>query len=240
MNLNEQYENTEGKWEFNENVACTFDSMLDRSIPQYELMRNLVTSIGNDILSDADSKSVFDMGCSNGLAIRGLVNKFGATARFLGMDTSTHMIKKAKEAYQGYIDTGIVRFVEGRVQDEFPTDRFSLILSVLTLQFIPIEYRQQIIQSVYDSMYAGGGFILVEKVLGNNAYINNMMVKQYYSLKENNGYSKEEIDRKRLSLEGVLVPVTSNWNIDLLKQAGFTKIDIFWKYLNFTGYIAIK
>jgi tRNA (cmo5U34)-methyltransferase len=43
-----------------------------------------------------------------------------------------------------------------------------------------------------------------------------------------------------LSLEGVLVPVTSDWNIDLLKQAGFRQIDVFWKWMNFVGYIAFK
>ena len=59
-------------------------------------------------------------------------------------------------------------------------------------------------------------------------------------MKKQNGYTEEQIERKRLSLEGVLVPVTSDWNIDLLKQAGFRQVDIFWKWMNFVGYIAFK
>ena len=47
------------------------------------------------------------------------------------------------------------------------------------------------------------------------------------------GILKIKLNEKRLSLEGVLVPVTSNWNIDLLKQAGFRKIDVFWRWMNF-------
>jgi tRNA (cmo5U34)-methyltransferase len=45
---------------------------------------------------------------------------------------------------------------------------------------------------------------------------------------------------KRKSLEGVLMPLTENWNINLLKETGFKKIDCFWRNLNFAGWIAIK
>jgi len=31
----------EGKWEFDESVTAVFENMLERSIPQYELMRDL-------------------------------------------------------------------------------------------------------------------------------------------------------------------------------------------------------
>ena len=59
-------------------------------------------------------------------------------------------------------------------------------------------------------------------------------------MKSINGYSIDEIRDKRLKLEGVLVPCTNQFNIDLLKQGGFSKVDIFWKDLNFVGYIAMK
>ena len=59
-------------------------------------------------------------------------------------------------------------------------------------------------------------------------------------MKAKNGYSQEQIERKRLSLEGVQVCVTSNWNLELLKQAGFRQVDTFWKWCNFEGMIAIK
>lgn len=52
-------------------------------------------------------------------------------------------------------------------------------------------------------------------------------------MKSYNGYSIEEIRDKKLKLEGVLVPGTNQFNIALLKHAGFSKIDIFWKDLNF-------
>jgi tRNA (cmo5U34)-methyltransferase len=59
-------------------------------------------------------------------------------------------------------------------------------------------------------------------------------------LKAEHGYSREEIDRKRFSLEGVLVPVTARWNEELLAAAGFDQIDCFWRWMNFAGWVAVR
>ena len=53
-------------------------------------------------------------------------------------------------------------------------------------------------------------------------------------------YSQDEIDAKRHSLEGVLVPVTARWNEDLLSTAGFDHVDCFWRWMNFAGWIAVR
>ena len=81
---------------------------------------------------------------------------------------------------------------------------------------------------------------MVEKVLGNSAFLNELMVSGYLELKAGNDYTREQIERKRLSLEGVLVPVTSKWNEELLTQAGFREVDCFWRWMNFAGWVAVK
>ena len=78
------------------------------------------------------------------------------------------------------------------------------------------------------------------KCLGNSARIDELMVEQYLDGKRANGYSDEQIDRKKASLEGVLVPVTAHWNEELLSMAGFRQIDCFWRWMNFAGWVGIK
>jgi len=228
------------KWEFDKEVTSCFEDMLERSIPQYSIMRKSAFNLGCKILEGKNNKSILDLGCSNGLSLEPFVLKYGAKARYKGVDVSEPMLKSAKERFQGYIDVNIVDIQYMDVTREFPDNIFSLIMSVLTIQFTPIEYRQKIIQNIYDSLEKNGGFIMVEKVLGNCSELNEIMVDEYLSLKENNGYTKDQIIRKQMALEGVLVPVTSAWNVDLLKQAGFRKIDVFWRWMNFEGYICIK
>ena len=70
--------------------------------------------------------------------------------------------------------------------------------------------------------------------------IDAIMVNKYYDMKRENGYSDDDIDRKKLSLEGVLVPQTFNSNMTMLQSVGFNTIDCFWRWMNFGGFIAIK
>ena len=230
------------KWEFDEFVADCFENMLSRSIPQYDVMRESISDLVVNVIDSnpiKDSFQILDIGCSDGLMIQTLANKFEKhRGYFIGVDVSEPMINKARERFK---DDDRVDIINHDITKNVPFGHFDIITSVLTLQFIPINYRQQIIQQIYERLSpVHGCFIFVEKVLGSSAYLDELFIKNYYAYKEMHGYSKEDIERKRLSLEGVLVPVTSDWNIDLLKQAGFRQIDVFWRWMNFVGYIAIK
>lgn len=226
------------KWSFDETVAPVFDDMLSRSIPQYWIMRHAVNDLAKQFIQkDTD---IIDIGCSSGGAIESLVNDFQESNRFIGLEVSESMLDEARKRFKSEIEKGSVEIRKHDLREGYPDAKASLTLSILTLQFTPIEYRQQIIQSIYDSTVSGGVFICVEKVLGNTAKLNDSLVTSYYNMKRNNGYTQEEIDRKRFSLEGVLVPITANWNEELFKRAGFKQVDCFWRWMNFAGWIAIK
>ena len=224
------------KWEFNKEVADCFEDLLSRSIRQYDIMRNTVTDLAMSILKERDFFSCLDLGCSNGLMIQKLWQPNG---NYLGIDVSKPMLEKAKEAFKDKENVSI-EYMDLRTDFPFSQEGYDCITSILSIMFTPIEYRQNIIQRVYDNLKPKGVFFFVEKVLGNDAFLNELFVKNYYAMKSANGYSEEQIERKRLSLEGVQVCVTSNWNLELLKQAGFRRIDTFWKWCNFEGIIAIK
>lgn len=53
-------------------------------------------------------------------------------------------------------------------------------------------------------------------------------------------YNPRDISEEALSLEGVLVPLTSEFNEILFRQAGFKCYDCFWRWMNFAGWVLIK
>lgn len=229
-----------GKWEFNQEVTDVFENMLERSIPQYEIMRKSVTNIikGYTDKNHSGQITILDIGCSEGGAISALVPLY-PNSRFFGIEISDSMLSSAKKKFMYDTNVKIMKKDLRNINEsEIPNSQ--VILSILTLQFVPIEYRQELLQKLYNAIPGKGIFILVEKVLGNSADINKLLVEQYYNLKAKNGYTLEEIERKKLSLEGVLVPTTAKWNEDLLRQVGFRQVDCFWRWMNFSGWIAIK
>lgn len=228
----------EKKWEFDEEVTAVFENMLERSIPQYELMRQLVFGIGKRFVTQGSD--ILDLGCSKGDSMADFVAHFGACNRFIGVEVSKPMLEASKKRFANLIDLNMVNIMDLDLRKDFPKVVSSLILSVLTIQFTPIEYRQNIIQKIYDSLDVGGAFVFVEKILGNSAEVDELFVDLYYGMKSDNDYTKEQIQRKKASLEGVLVPMTAKANEDMLRMAGFVKVDCFWRCLNFAGWVAIK
>lgn len=221
-----------GKWEFNEEVALCFCDMLSRSIPNYDVMRKLTTMLGSKF---ADGGLVVDVGCSNGLAVETLIENINAN--YLLMDISDPMLDLCRKKYHGKEN---VKIVKHDLREDLPFNNANLVISSLTIQFTPIEYRQRILNDIYGKIKTGGAFIFIEKVLGESFPTNEMFVNAYYDIKRMNGYSEEAIQIKKKSLEGVLVPLTYSFNKELLSQAGFKTVDCFWKCLNFCGWIAIK
>ena len=226
------------KWKFDSEVADEFDLMLARSIPQHAEMRRLCFELASPFIKDGTV--ILDLGCSRGEAMAPFVDRFGARCRFVGVETSEPMLAAARERFAGMIRCGIVEIRSMDLRREFPPVKASLVLSVLTLQFVPIEYRQGLVRRAFRSLVEGGALIIVEKVLGATAEIDEVLRELHWNLKRENGYSQDHIDRKRLALEGVLVPVTAAWNEDLLRQAGFVAVDCFWRWSNFAAWVAIK
>lgn len=221
------------KWEFDIDVTDVFDDMLSRSIPDYHGMRTLTTALA--VRYAQPGTAVIDLGCSRGAALAPVIAVLGDNNTYVGVEVSEPMRQAARETLGGR-----AQILDLDLRETYPQHRASVTLSVLTLQFTPIEYRQRIIADAYDNLLPGGALLLVEKVLGDDFTIDRLLVDEYYNLKGENGYTTEQIQTKRKSLEGVLVPVTAAWNVDLLRRAGFRHIDCYWRHLNFAGWIAIR
>lgn len=220
------------KWEFNADVTEVFDDMLSRSIPDYEGMRRTTTELALQFAQKGTD--IIDLGCSRGAALKPIIKALGKDNSYVGIEVSEPMLEAAKqeipEAYVQHFD----------LRDDYPNVRASVTLAVLTLQFIPIEYRQRIVADAYKKTVQGGIFLLVEKVLGENNVSNQIFIDTYLARKGENGYTREQIANKRKSLEGVLVPITANWNINMMERAGFKHVDCYWRQLNFSAWFGIK
>ena len=252
----------EDNWEFDEEVAAVFDNMLERSIPDYRKMREAVNAIAAPWLvnyqnenafyidsekafhgPDVHIQDVLDVGCSNGLALKGLDDYAKANnhtiTRLVGTDISEPMLNRALELGE---NDDRYRFYFHDLRDHlaFEDESFDVVLCVLTLQFTPVVHRLRILDELYRVLKPQGRLVLVEKLEGDTQQLNEEMIHIYHNHKRSMGYSEEQIERKRLSLEGVMTPITEEWNEYLLEHSGFTHRECFWRWMNFAGWVGIK
>lgn len=225
-------------WEFDPEVTRVFDSMLARSIPQYDVMRRAVIDITSTFV--VPGTHIVDLGCSRGTGLATFIERYGAANKYVGCDVSEPMLQAAKTHLSGPIADGYAQIYRCDLRDSYPDVSASVTLSVLTLQFTPLELRQSILKRMYEHTRPGGVVVLVEKLIGSTAEIDRELVRVYYDMKRHNGYSDDDIERKRLALQGVLVPLKAEWNEQALKSAGFTQVECFWRWMNFAGWIAVR
>jgi tRNA (cmo5U34)-methyltransferase len=109
----------------------------------------------------------------------------------------------------------------------------------LTLQFVRPLHRERVMKTIFNGMRPQGCLILVEKVLAEETLMNRLFIKYYYDLKRRNGYSDIEIAQKREALENVLIPYRLEENRQLLLGAGFRSTEVFFKWYNFCGILAL-
>ena len=186
------------------------------------------------------STSVYDLGCSTGKFLLKLAEKLEQpkNIELIGLDNSAAMLKKAKETLIN--STLSCTMVEADLNKKPSIENASVVVMNYTLQFVKLDNRPTLLKYIYDGLVSGGSLILIEKVESEIPDLNKTFIEFHHHFKEENGYSKLEISQKREALENVLIPWTVEQNSKLIKSAGFSTVDLFFKWNNFAGFIALK
>ncbi|MEI6971156.1 MAG: carboxy-S-adenosyl-L-methionine synthase CmoA, partial [bacterium] len=226
-----------GGFNFGEKTAEVFDDMLGRSVPQYQEVQRMIGEVAAEFAEDGTN--IYDLGCSTGITLETLMREVKNDVTFVGVDYSSAMLGRAKDRLSA-LPPRKHQLVEADLNQPFAVDNASVIVVNLVLQFVRPLYRDTLIRNLHSGLRDAGCLILVEKVLGNDSLFNRTFIKFYYDMKKRNGYSEMEISKKREELENVLIPYRVEENYELLRKGGFSHVDMFFKWYNFCGIVAIK
>ncbi len=225
-------------FEFNKSVATVFEDMLERSVPSYNEIQQMIVDLTNDFA--VNNTNVYDLGCSTGTTLVNIDKELAENISFVGIDNSDEMLKQCRANLE---KAGVKRKITLENQDlnsEIELENASVVIFSLTLQFLRPLNREKIIRAIYNQLPKNGAVIVVEKILTENSMFNRLFIKHYYKFKETNGYSSTEISKKREALENVLVPYKLSENKELFLSSGFKHVETFFRWYNFSGFIAIK
>jgi tRNA (cmo5U34)-methyltransferase len=223
---------------FGEKVASVFDDMLDRSVPFYQEIQRMIAEMAADFA--VEGTNIYDLGCSTGNTLLNLDGSVAKGVKFIGIDYSEEMLKRCRQKLAEHGLQHEHELICADLNQGTRIQNASMVLMVLTLQFVRPLYRDILIKQILDGLNENGCLILVEKVLGEDSIFNRLFIKYYYDLKKRHGYSEMEIAQKREALENVLVPYKLLENREMLLRAGFRYCDVFFKWYNFCGIIAVK
>jgi len=222
-------------WIFDKEIVDIFDDMVSRSVPFYPGMQKIFTDIASTFYKP--NTTIYDLGCSTGTTMLNILSKINdREIKIVGIDSSEAMLNKAKEK----LLNSKCKLVKADLNEEIKFEQSSIIMLNWTLQFVRPMNRNALIKNIYEALVEGGILVISEKVLARNSDLNRLYIDLYYKLKKERGYTESEILKKREELENVLIPYRVEENIELLQRNGFKNPDVFFKYMNFAGIVAVK
>ena len=225
-------------FKFDQKVVRVFDDMVTRSVPYYlEIQRMIGELACQYAIKDT---AIYDLGCSTGTTMANMNPFVPNDVKFIGIDDSPQMLIQCKENLEKAGFTRPLEFVSCDLNQGVKIEKASVVVLCLTLQFIRPLYRVKLLEQILSGLVDGGCLILVEKILAEESTLNRNFIKYYYDFKRKNDYSDMEIAQKREALENVLVPYKLSEDIEMVRTAGFSHAETFFKWYNFAGLIALK
>jgi tRNA (cmo5U34)-methyltransferase len=206
---------------FDDSVANVFPDMLKRSIPGYAASIEAIGSLAARYVTP--NTACYDLGCSLGAATLAMHQGIRAEGcRIIAVDSSEAMIERCRTVVDG-ADNIEVRLADIR---DVAIENASMVVMNYTLQFLGVDARDDMLGRIADGMVEGGLFLLSEKVVDENAHMEDLLVDMQH--------------RKRAALDNVLVPETVARHRQRLANAGFSHSAVWLRYFNFVSIVAIK
>ena len=221
---------------FDKEVVEVFDDMVRRSVPGYDSMIQMIGLIAR--MYGQDNTNYYDLGSSTGaISLAIALNNKHQKNTFFAIDNSEEMVSKCKQNLESKIDN-----LQATCADinQIHIENASIVVLNLTLQFIDVKDRSNLIKKIYEGLNPGGVLIISEKIHFEDKEIQDQITNLHIDFKKENGYSELEIANKRQAIENVLITDTKAIHIERLKDSGFKDTSCFFQCLNFVSFLSVK
>jgi tRNA (cmo5U34)-methyltransferase len=223
---------------FDSNVAGVFEDMINRSVPGYAAIINMIGMVAKRYVKP--QTNCYDLGCSLGASSLSMARNIDQEGvKIIAIDNSQAMVDSFVNKLS---DNKLSSEVEVLCDDicNVTIERASMVVLNFTLQFFNPQRRKDLVQKIYDGMCEGAVLVVSEKIDFDDEKEKEFQTEMHHVFKGLQGYSDLEISQKRTALENVLIPDTLDVHKERLTKAGFSQVDVWFQCFNFVSLIARK
>ncbi|MBJ2155148.1 class I SAM-dependent methyltransferase [Variovorax sp. IB41] len=181
-----------------------------------------------------ESANVLVIGAGGGMELKALAEAHSQW-HFVGVDPSQPMLDLAAAAlgplaervqlHHGYTDTA-------------PTGPFDAATCLLTMHFVAVEERRSTLKEIHRRLQPGAPFVMAHLSFPQAPEERELWLSRYAAFAVASGVDPENA-RKAASAIGATLPLQSpEREEELLEEAGFTNVRLFYAGLAFRGWVA--
>jgi tRNA (cmo5U34)-methyltransferase len=194
-------------WTFeSEEIADKFNDHVREQLPWYDMVSDAVAYIVRNYLTEGER--ITDHGSSTGNMIHKLlplVTERKATIH--GIEKSFSMYQKMQERFFD-LHLECLSLEAGDICD-YGFEESQVHIIFLTLMFVPVHKRQELLDTIKQKTKKGGVIIIVDKILDHNGYFATVLKRLGMHWKIQQGAQLEDVIQKEMSLAGVQIPIDS-------------------------------
>ena len=215
-------------------------------ILERQRMFGIMRSCIRHFLSGKKDIRVLDLGCGDGIVTSNVLDVDNSISATL-VDASAEMLEKAKERFKGIRNIDYVKATfQEIVENALPEKGYDVVVSSMAIHHLNMDEKQNFFAAISRHMRSGGHFINIDVVLPPSGPLDEWYMKLW----------EEWMDEKRAELKAfdepsgdVIVrykkgrenqPDTIEYQLDVLRSAGFTDVDCYYKYGIFVVYGGTK
>lgn len=206
---------------YNEQAAM-YDTVIGKLVPDYEIFNTLISEV------IGCPKTILDVGCGTGNTLLRLKERH-PSAKLTGLDTSSAMIEAARIKLEDGVDLHNISV------EEFQTKHsFDVITSMMVMHNLQSREARRLAYGVFHNALANGGVYATVDIFKGECKRSEELFFQMWREFLLQGFSEEDVDNKWLALHKAKdMPLRLSDQIALLKEAGFSSVDVVHKRLGF-------
>ncbi len=222
---------------YNKNIfdtnAMRYDRHRQKIIPNFDIFYKTLV----DLLPFKQETpfSFLDLGAGTGLLTELILNVF-PNARATLIDISEQMLSIAKQRFKNRpnIDFIIMNYSENSL-----SGMYNAVVSAMSIHHLSHEEKAELIKKIHTILKPQGVFINADLARGTSDTLERKYQSHWKNYIDKADLSPGELDLIHRRMQWDL-PASLDFQLECMKNAGFTDVDCFYKYFNFVVYYGKK
>ncbi|MFT3780905.1 MAG: class I SAM-dependent methyltransferase [Nibricoccus sp.] len=218
--------------------ANRYDAEIRRIIPFYDALQSEALDIVRATVGSPETW--LDTGCGTGIFVERALAAFPRT-RFVAVDPSAAMLAEAKtrlgdnERLSFLVPVGSEKLLSIT-----PRLRVQVITAMLCHHYFEPAGRVAAVQSCYEILEPGGVLVVVENIDCDSLAGRTTGLDRWRDYQKSQGRSEPEVQAHIARFGIELKPIKIEDHLEVLKSAGFSCVEIFWRAQMQAGFYAVK
>lgn len=219
---------------FHKENATSYAERPPRQVPGFDSLHRMVGMLLAE-RAPVDAH-ILVLGAGGGLELKALAEAHPAWS-FDGIDPSPDMLRLAGQTVAGHADR--IQLIEGYV-DSAPNGPYDGATSLLTFHFIPREQRLPTLAHIHRRLKPGAAFLLAHISFPQTEPEKSQWIARHVGYGAAPDADPSQLKQAREAIASRLTILAPEEEEDMLRQAGFTNVSLFYAGLSFRGWVAYK